>query len=90
MAKAIKEGPATITISAAGGSVGVGATVQAELGGGEAAGVVQASAGVSLTLSPAGAANLAINALEAAFPAASGLLEMVRAGVQAELARLTV
>lgn len=94
MAKTFQAGPIAIGIGVTNGQAQVTADVNlsATLGGGQAAGV--ASSKVVLhaeeDVSAQQLADLAIGALEHAFPSATALLEMVKSGVDAELAKVTV
>jgi hypothetical protein len=94
MAKTVNLGPLALGIGIVSGVAQVTADVDltGSLGGGSAAGVVTGKVGLHAEgdVSSQQLADLAVTALEAAFPAATALLEMVRSGVDAEIQKLTV
>ena len=88
--KVIQVGPSTVSVNVADGAVSLKADVSGSVGGGAAAGVASAKASVELDLGAQQAADLAIALLEAHFPVATGLLEMIKAGVDAEIKKVSV
>lgn len=92
--KQVQIGPINLGMGVTNGQAQVTADVDlsGSLGGGQAAGVVQGKVGVHAEgdVSSKQLADLAIIALEHAFPSATSFLELARSGVDAELAKLSV
>lgn len=85
--KEIQAGPAMITIQESSGELTLAIDVNASLGGGEAAGVLAASAGVKVKLEAAQAIDLGFAVAKEKFPAIAGLLSSAQAIIDAELAK---
>lgn len=94
MAKQIQVGPIAIGLGVTNGQAQVTADVSlaASIGGGAAAGVATSKVVLHAEedVSAKQLADLAILALEHAFPSGTSLLEMAKSGIDAELAKLTV
>jgi hypothetical protein len=94
MPKSVTVGPLVLeaTVSNGQAKLTANAALSESVGGGAAAGVVGFKAGVQIEadLGAQQAADLAIMALEAAFPSAESFLALVKAGVDAEIAKITI
>lgn len=87
MSKQIQAGPFALTVSAADGELSLVAGISGSAGGGSAAGILKGGANFNIALEDRQAADLAIALLEAKFPAGTAFLELVKAGVDAELTK---
>lgn len=94
MAKSIQIGPLAIGLGVSNGQAQITAGIDlvGQLGGGKAAGILGGKVGIhgEADLGAQQAADLAIMALEVAFPNATSMLELVRGAVDAEVVKVTV